>query len=123
MKNIIIAIREQQLIVEKLIANYRQEGGDDLFFVMSELDVKNAKLSAAVAKHIADSASRPEPVAPPFDPTLAPPGYEARPFDWGAGGCGRFCCFRWGPECTDRNCIPSRRPDKTSVYFVKKETP
>lgn len=123
MKNLIIAIREQQLAVEKLITKYRQEGGNDLFFAIAELERKNAELSASVAKHIADSAPKPEPTVTPFDPTFAPPGYEARPFDWYAGGCGSFCCFKWGPECTDRNCITSRRPDKTSVYFVKKETP
>jgi hypothetical protein len=54
----------------------------------------------------------------PVDKNEAPEGYEARPHEIGA--C-KNCSFR--DRCNDATprCVPLRRNDKSSVYFIKKE--
>lgn len=101
---------------------------DDMFLVMAEFERKNAELSAAVAKHIADSAPKPEPVVTPFDPTLAPPGCKAVPAGServNPSGCSG-CVFELESSvgcCNNRPCTKDDRPDRTDVIFVEKETP
>jgi hypothetical protein len=54
----------------------------------------------------------------PVDKNEAPEGHEARPHE--IGSC-KNCSFR--DRCNDATpkCVPLRRKDKSSVYFIKKE--